>query len=268
MSKLKVSQKIIISTVIILMACVLLLFARELWTKKASEARIAEIYTLTGLVTINDFHEKIDLAREAVHNGSIHNANDEFYKNWKSDQIDENFLKYLKNELSQPPSMECTSRSGLLGRILRHAGYQVRDVVVYNVNNNLTSHTFIEVQNLSTGLWEAQDPDFNIYWRNISTGQRASYANVLSDFKAYEPCFMDGCGWEKLDRNQRSLERFRSDYKIASFIDRVKNERFSVHAADVKENTVYTYDGKTESFCDLISKNCRQGFTPATGTAP
>jgi hypothetical protein len=135
--------------------------------------------------------------------------------------------------------------------------------VVYNVQTKLNSHTFIDVLNPQTNKWETQDPDFNIYWRNAKTKERAAYADVVSDFKSFEPCFEHGCGWHLEDASGRDFDRFLNGYKIVSMIDRKTRQRFSVHAPDIAPDTLFEHKGKQEKFCTHIEKNCRQGYYKA-----
>ena len=221
---------------------------------------IERIYALAELPGSLSFEEKIDHLRKFVHDNSDRTLNEEFYTKWENGGLENDFLNYLEKRRQTPPPMECTTRSGLLGALLRHAGYTVRDVVAYNVNNNLSSHTFIEILNPDTGEWVAQDPDFNMIWRNKRTREPVSFAEVLGDIARHQPCLSAGCGWKKRDANGRTPERFRDDYQIASFIDRDKNERFTVYAPAFKPDTIFHYESRKATFCELIEKNCRDGF--------
>ena len=58
--------------------------------------------------------------------------------------------------------MECSSRTILMGLILRALGYETRVVAIFDSRTNLKSHSFLEVINPATGRWETQDADFDI----------------------------------------------------------------------------------------------------------
>ncbi len=231
--------------------------------RNAHFERIGEIHDVMGVNSITDFHKKIDAVRMAVHANSVHKIDEEFRAKWGTGDLEKDFLRYLKKQSSVPAKMECSARSAMAADILRYAGFDVRQVVVYNVTTGLNSHTFIDVLNPETNKWETQDPDFNIYWRNAKTRERVSYAEVVSDFTAFEPCFDRGCGWDLKDSNDRSLDRFSTGYKIVSLIDRKTKKRFSVHAPDIDPNAVYIHKDKPGTFCDHVRKNCRAGFIQA-----
>lgn len=235
------------------------------FARGAQRSRIAEIHDVMGVGAISDFHKKIDAVRMAVHANSVHKIDDEFRAKWKTGGLEEDFLKHLKKESPVPAKMECSARSAMAADVLRYAGYHVRQVVVYNVTTGLNSHTFIDVLNPETDKWETQDPDFNIYWRNAKTKERVSYAEVVSDFTAFEPCFDHGCGWDLKDAAGRDFDRFLNGYKIVSLIDRKTKKRFSVHAPDIDPNAVYEHKGVKGTFCEHVRKNCRAGFRKAGG---
>jgi len=47
--------------------------------------------------------------------------------------------------------MECSTRTSLMSEILQKLGYDTRVVAVFDTNETLTSHSFLEVMDPETG---------------------------------------------------------------------------------------------------------------------
>jgi hypothetical protein len=233
--------------------------------KKSHETLVLEIYKASRLSEISDFHLRIDSARRFVNGNSVHTIDDEFYSKWHKPAMKQDFLDYVTNKSGKQPHMECSTRSDLLENLLQQSGYKTRRIVVYNTSRNLTSHTFIDVWNEEAGHWETQDPDFDIYWRDKHTKSRVPYEEVISDFTAYEPCSGKACGWHIKDPDDRSMDRFRSAYKIVSVLDGEK--RYARFSSDTDPQALYSWNGRQGTFCAVNKDLCQDGFLAASAKA-
>lgn len=149
----------------------------------------------SGMDEKNNFHEKMDTVRRFVNTNTRHAVDEEFRAVWddklKHHQL---LLAFLDGRRATPPPYECSTRSALMGDILKSRGYKVHSVVAYRRDGDvLESHTFIRVYNDATGDWETQDPDYDLYWLNHKTGSRATFFSPGS--AAIVPCNETTCGW-------------------------------------------------------------------------
>ena len=96
--------------------------------------------------------------------------------------------------IAKPIQMECSTRTNLMALILHALGYETRVIAIFNSRSNLNSHSFIEVLNPETKQWEAQDADYDIYWRSKGTGARISLADAAEAIDDIEPCGRETCG--------------------------------------------------------------------------
>jgi hypothetical protein len=213
------------------------------------------------------FHERVDAARDFVYRNSVHNMDSEFYSIWRDkDAVAAAVLDYATGKRAKPPHLECSTRSGLLGQIFRTLGYRVRAVVLFSPDENLVSHTMLEILNPHTGRWEIQGADNDTWWRSIGDGKRASVADIIAAPSRFEPCRAQTCGWENLPKDD-PLRVIRPYLKIASVIDYDSGARFTIYGADVDPQRVYSLNGRIGAFCQILAKNCRDGFAPASSLA-
>jgi hypothetical protein len=141
-----------------------------------------------------------DAARELVEENSIHRVNDEFRELRDRKGFAAAVAARAEGKRDTPVPMECSSRSNLLGAILRAKGYRTRSVSLFDAEST-KSHTVVDVLNPDTGRWESQDPDYGFYWRSRSSQKRVSLADAAENLDDLEPCRDEVCGWET--RGQR-----------------------------------------------------------------
>ena len=123
----------------------------------------AEIDQIVALVVLPDKHqERFDAVRAFLNEHSIHKIDQEFRALREEKSFTTAILAHAAGKRAQPVPMECSTRSNLMGQMLRKLGYKTRTVAIFDSETN-HSHTFLDVLNPDSGQWETQDPDYNIY---------------------------------------------------------------------------------------------------------
>ncbi len=209
------------------------------------------------------FHTLTDTVRSFVHKNSIHAIDDEFYAHWKDAPLMmEKLVTYAQNKTGAPPHLECSTRTKLAETILQSMGYDTRSIDVFKQGNKFLSHSFYEVLNPETGRWEVHDPDFDLFWRHIKTGKRASITDLIKDeFSNFEPCWKtDQCGAEFLSqRTMDHITEFETRFGLASIIDRKRNLRpLLVNTKRFDLEKAFDVKGTSLTYCEYREKNCRQ----------
>jgi len=224
------------------------------------DSQIDKILHISKINQITDFHEKVDAIRTLVNEKSIHKIDDEFYSMWRDQNaIATAFIDHI-NGNRHPPHMECSTRTGLLSHLLERSGYRTRTIYVFRNDATLSNHTFLEVQNPETKIWESQDADYDIYWRHKETKDRASIVSVTADIGSYEPCNSQTCGWDIKSREDIPAARFKDRLSYVTLVDRKGKERLTLYAAGIDPEQQYKTSKKEGNFCDILAKNCRDGF--------
>ena len=232
--------------------------------KLAYEEMLIEITDLSEFNKSEKFHEKIDTLRRYIVDVTAYDINDEFYRTWRDDNaMAKNILDYVRGERPDQPPFECATRRALMSRILNLAGHRTREIDLYDSDSDLASHSFLEVLNPETKQWETQDPAYDVHWENKNTGERASVVTGLSKLEDFHPCGRDGCGWGIESIEGTNAKRLKDLLKIVSVIDRQGSERFSIYKQGVDPEAQYTLNNETGKFCELITKNCKDGFSAA-----
>ncbi len=217
-----------------------------------------EIVALSGLRSAANFREKIGGLRAFINDSSQHRQDNEFYATWRDTLfLAQRLVGGAKDKTQDRVHLECSTRTALMTLALEAAGFTTRRIDIYD-SANLKSHTFVDVLNPETGGWETQDPDYDIWWRDVKTGKPVSIAETATDLAAVEPCGRTACGWDIASR-----ERFKAA-KLKDYLDFVtvksKTQRFALYTPRADQKTVYDHEGKRGAFCDVLAENCRDGF--------
>ncbi len=223
--------------------------------------QLAKIKEISKIKKIDDFHQRTDTLRNYINKNSRHDGDEEFYASWRDKtKLAQNFLDYIEKRRITKPPMECATRSALMGAILDSEGYRVRALDVYapREDNTLMSHALLDVYNPKTKAWETQDPEYNVYWKNVKTGKRASMIEGAID-KNIQPCNKNGCGWNLHTSNDNNTSKLKPFLTFVTAIDRTADERITFYAPKIDPKTVYDYNGKGP-YCSVLKKNCKDGF--------
>jgi hypothetical protein len=229
-------------------------------------SQITTIKKASGIEEVPSFHAKADRLREFIHNNSQHKEDAEFFSLWRDrTKMAAAFIDYLEGRRKELPHMECSTRADLMAAILRSEGYRTRAVDAYRVDDpdKLEGHALLDVMNPDTNRWETQDPEYDAYWKHRKTGERASMIEASGNADII-PCNGSRCGWGIKTREGSPAERLRKHLAYTVSIDRAADERIAYHSPDIAPDATLVYNDKTGTFCNVVSKNCRDGFFVAT----
>jgi hypothetical protein len=234
----------------------------DLIRESRSEARVArEAAQVAAMIPRPDDHSlAFDAVRAFVFDHSVHDVDDpEFDELRRHLAFTTALMARATGARAKPVPMECATRSNAMGAMLRELGYQTRQVAMFDTDSPiLRSHTFLDVLNPDTGLWESQDPDRNLYWWNPTTKTRASlFDGAESALLSLEPCPSDGCGWD-----DGSLELHRL-LDVLTLVDKEAGTKRSIYTSRAKPDGPFEIKGLRGSFCEVMAKRCADGFGPA-----
>jgi hypothetical protein len=233
----------------------------EQQTSARANAHIREIVSILNLSTVTDFHDRLDKVRTFINDNSVYKVDKTFRENQGNQAaFAAAMLAYATGSSSEPAHMECSSRTNIMGKILRMLGYETRVVAIFNTKRNLSSHSFLEVMNPVTGRWESQDAQFDIYWRSRVSGERTSLAEAAEDLDAIEPCGRNNCGWNITNREGHELESFRRYLDIISLTRKERDLRYALYTSRADLTRIFDKEGKRGTFCEVEAKRCKQGF--------
>jgi hypothetical protein len=219
-----------------------------------------EIANFIPVSTTADPSHVFDIVRQFVNDNSKGVMDAEFYGYWdKPHVMAQTLLAYLRRERTEPVHLECSRRVGLMQGILFKLGYETRRIDLYDHENLGRQHTLLEALNPMTGRWETQDPLYDIYWREKSTGQRASITFASDVLDELEPCGRSSCDWG-VSSSENHLATTLRDHLDYMVVRTRGGDRFTVYSSRVNAGTYFTYKAKTGGFCDVLAKNCRDGF--------
>ncbi|WP_456460889.1 hypothetical protein [Reichenbachiella sp.] len=170
------------------------------------DAVVLRIKNQISAQPLKDETELTDRIRKFVYQNSEHNEGTSYHKNVALN-FDKRFqvlsdLENFSNGNDFKPQLSCSPRSWAMAEILRAFDIPFRLVTIYfteNTPGNLTSHTFLEVQNPTTSRWEIYDPDNDIIYVN-NKGQRLSSLDLMNvtDKSVVRVCAdIDNCRDEK-----------------------------------------------------------------------
>jgi len=240
------------------------------WTlERQQEQRFdANVETIVGLLAIPDQADpatQFDTARRFVTGHSRHAVDAEFRKvQGDRNLIAEGVIAHAADRRSEPIHLECSTRSNLLAAVLRKLGYKTRIVAIFDTGGDaLRSHSFVAVLNPTTGRWETQDPDFDLYWRSKASGQRVSLAEAAEDLSDLEPCHgPSACGWEVESGEGKSASKLRGLLDIVTTTDKERDIRSAHFTTRADPRKIFTVNGRRGTFCELMAKRCALGLEP------
>jgi hypothetical protein len=210
------------------------------------------------LIRADAHRERFDSVRHFVHGHTRHAVDAEFEKLvGDKSAIAALVADYAEGKQSEPAHLECSTRSNLLVNLFRKLGYRARIVYVFDADRrNLASHTFVDIYNPLTAKWESQDPDNDLYWRDITSGERVSIFDSAEDLRAVEPCGPQGCGWELVTDEGHRVSDIRELIDIVSTIDKANNERLTRFTSRANLDREFSFKGRTGRFCDIMEGLC------------
>ena len=138
---------------------------------------------IVSLVKQQNFQTKtaqIDYVREFIYQNSKHGLDAESAKYRLELPVTLNMLWNYYQTHTNPPLLECSSRTVAMLYILDALGMRSRMVNVFTSDfDTLRSHTFLEAYNPDSGHWEVQDPDYDVYYVYKANSARVSTSQIL-----------------------------------------------------------------------------------------
>lgn len=216
-----------------------------------------------------DCHRRVDKVRTFINDNSVHKEDDEFHAmRGNPAAFAAGIIAHAEGH-GRPVHMECSSRAGVMIRVLRALGYETRHVFIFDSHRdkhsqhiNNRSHTMLDVLNPATGRWETQDPEYDIYWRRKADGERVSLVNAAEQLDELETCGRTVCGWNHVSRDGNRASALKEQLDIISVTDEDRGLRFALYTSRTNLNQVYTKERKRGLFCEVAAKHCRDGFSP------
>ena len=214
--------------------------------------------------------DRIDALRTFINRNTQHKEDAEFFAMWRDETA---MLTALRDTLtgarSDPVHTECSTRAMFMHEILEHWGYQTRSVWVYATSKDLSSHTFLDVRDPETGRWQSHDPSYDIAWRDAADGAPVSIAERGGDLSKIAPCNATGCSYDIVSREGFSIkDRAEGYFELISVNDPGAGKRYTVYTPRAETTKTFTQKGRTGTYCEVLAKNCRDGFFAIGGDGP
>lgn len=234
---------------------------RDRQAARETDAHVQEMLAMLDLTATPDFHRRLDRVRTFINDHSVHKMDAAFWANrGNAAAFAAGVIAHAKRASPEPVHMECSSRTILMGLILRALGYETRVVAIFDSRTNLKSHSFLEVMNPATGRWETQDADFDIYWRRKDSGERISLADEAQSIEDIEPCGRMICGWDHVSREGSEAKKLKPYLDIIGISDNPRGDRYALYTSRADLTGTYSKGRKRGAFCEVQAKRCKQGF--------
>jgi hypothetical protein len=161
-------------------------------------AALASIVQLVENQTFASEEERIVFVRDFVYRNSIHRI-DEEHARYATDTPRVIAMLWSHRSGGPPPHLSCGPRAYAMKGLLDALGIPSRAVMIFSDNEQeLVSHTFLEVYDRGTLRWSIQDPDFNVHYVNLETRETASTIELVwGDPDRFVPRSPERDGWEE-----------------------------------------------------------------------
>lgn len=200
--------------------------------------------------------EKFKSLRHCIYVNSVFNVNKGNSKLWEDhDKMADWTLDYAEKERSVPPPMECSYRSGTLVTMLRALGYDARDIVITQDEDNFPDHVVISVFNPETQKWEVHDASYDVEFLSLEDRKPLGIKRMLRfGTDKFEPCNFEGkCGWNQKTSEDFDLQFNRKYWNVAWI--KAKNTMYVSNHFDVNKKRMVK--GEEMSYCEFRKKWCK-----------
>ena len=206
-------------------------------------------------VALTTESDRFDYVRHWVHLNSVHLVDEAHDRYSSKTHVVLPMLWSRHLGAGEAPHLACGSRAFAMKAILNRLGSSSRVVDVFKVfpSGLVQTHTFLEVWNGSIGSWEVQDPDYDIAYRDLRTGRRASVAQLVADDTGQvEPFNQVGRGWTQLD-----LPGLRGYFRIAVYRLSYEGERSIavIHSSRLRPGFTVRSRGEEMGVVDFLKKH-------------
>lgn len=231
---------------------------KEIQDRQEAYAKLIPQIHIEKSDTVYNHADKI---RTFVFNNTIFGEGKEFRKIWGNHkEISDKIYSYASKQSKKPPPLECSARTSVMENLLQILGYDTRSIDVHAFGEDYESHSFLEVKDPKTGKWHAQDPQFNVYWRDRLTKERLGIRDLVERSQdSYEPCQNNtNCGWTLQNREGHDLLDLKKRFGLAVAIDRKHGKRpLFVNKERFDLNTPQKVGDKNLTYCEYRNKNCK-----------
>lgn len=181
---------------------------------------------------------------------------EEFYSYWHDiPQLMQRMSKNATNIQNPKPHMECTTRTAVMYHLLRAFNIRSRPIVLYSDDEyENKSHTYLSVYNPDTNKWHAQDPDYNVFWLNRNTNERASTRDLLFNpvRKTFVPCHnSEDCGYDS------EIDPVVPYFSLAVKLDIDKNDyKMEVNPDRFSPDNLTWFVRHKQPYCEMFTHGC------------
>lgn len=186
----------------ILVCCLLAIFLLSPPSSFANSLNLTsdeQQYLLDYFKEFPNCTSKIDAVRIFIYSSSLH-AEPMDKDKWKTILMLKKMITFNKNETNTKPHLTCGPRAKCMQYILSFLNIKSYLVQIYSDNrSSFFSHTFLNVYNQDTSRFEAQDPDYNLFYVDKSKERLQIQNLIFSDLSSVDPVFNNGkkivTGW-------------------------------------------------------------------------
>ena len=160
---------------------------------------LRDVTEFIGSRSFTSESDKIDYVRNWVNENSIHKIDEEHRSYaWDTPAV-VSMLWDTHLTKSGHPHLSCGPRANAMKSILEGLGVEARIVSTFTDDySNVRSHTFLDVLNSETGVWELHDPDFNFCVVDMNTNERLpTFRLVAEDLGPVLPISATRSGWRE-----------------------------------------------------------------------
>ena len=226
------------------------------------DGALRQMINLMAIPDVASTEAKFDTVRHFIHSHSRHKSDAAFWKlRGNKNLIAQGVIDHASGRTKEPVHMECSTRSSLMGNVLRKLGFKTRTVYVFDTDpksdGKLRSHTFLDVFNPSTGKWESQDPDYDFFWSSVSEGVRISVFEAPEHLSEIQPCDRSRCGWDLISDEGKAIKQVHELIDVVSIVDKTTDQRISRFTSRADLNAEFSFYDRKGTFCEVFGKLCR-----------
>ena len=264
----KIAAAVLLAAVFVTAAWIGIERFREARDDRAYDAQLERIVSLMELPAEGDVQARFDRIRSFVNDHTRHKIDAAFYALvGDKNGIAERVIAHAEGKTDDRVHMECASRTNLMSRVMRKLGYETRVVAIFDTQNGLRSHSFLDVKNPKTGQWESQDADYDLYWTSRSRRERVSVADAAEDIDDLLPCSRERCGWDLVSRENIKVQKLPPYFDIVNVTRKEEDESYALYTSRADLKAMHEIKGAKGGFCDIFAKRCRDGFRPFAANA-
>lgn len=232
-------------------------------TERLYDEEFEKVMALGEFRKEEPFHSKLDRMRAFLNTHAQHRMDKEFWRiHRQADGIGylERIRAHAEGKTDEKAPMDCSTRSNLMSKMLQDRGYETRIIALFDTDKTTRSHTVVDIKNPETGRWETQDPDYDLYWKSVRSGDRISIADESADLDSIVPCSVSHCGWDNVGQDGQKATTVKLLLDIIGVTRKGKDVRYAVYTPRANPSATFKNGGESGTFCEVFEKRCRDGF--------